>query len=180
MIKITFTEAEIAELFYAKEHHAQRKVRKKMSVLYLKSQGLAHQEIKQLERICEATLVTYLTEYQQAGGIEALKKVCQYPARSDLEAHKDLLSAHFRAHPPATSKEAAAMVEELTGLKRSPNRVRIFMQKLGMNIRRVSAIPAKADVAAQEKFLTEELEPRIQQARAGKRALFLSMPPILC
>jgi hypothetical protein len=46
------------------------------------------------------------------------------------------------------------MVEELTGLKRSPNRVRIFMKKLGMNIRRVRAIPAQADVAAQEKFLT--------------------------
>jgi hypothetical protein len=38
-------------------------------------------------------------------------------------------------------------------------------------------IPAKADVEAQEKFLENELKPRIQEAQEGKRALFLSMPP---
>ena len=47
------------------------------------------------------------------------------------------------------------------------------MKKLGMNIRKVGMMPAKADVAAQEKFLTQELEPRLQEARDGKRALFL-------
>lgn len=179
MLRIAFTDDEVVGLFYWKEHHPHRKVRKKMSVLYLKSQGLAHKEIKRLERICEATLLGYLGEYQQTGGIEALKKVRQYPARSEMDAHKDKLSAHFREYPPATSKEAAAKMEDLTGIRRSPNRVRIFMKKIGMDIRKVGMIPAKADVAVQEKFLAEELEPRIQAAREGKRALFLSMQPTL-
>ena len=64
-------------------------------------------------------------------------------------------------------------MEALTGIKRSPNRVRIFMKNMGMDIRKVGMIPAKADVAAQEKFLADELEPRLQEAREGKRALFL-------
>lgn len=90
----------------------------------------------------------------------------------------ETLAAYFLEHPPATSREAAAK-EDLTGLKRSPERVRVFMKNLGMNIRKVGMIPAKADVAAQEKFLANELEPRLQEARDGKRALFLWMPRTL-
>ncbi|QQZ28130.1 hypothetical protein HMY34_04800 [Thiothrix subterranea] len=36
-LKITFTDDEVAELFYWKERHPHPRVRKKMSVLYLKS-----------------------------------------------------------------------------------------------------------------------------------------------
>ena len=42
-----------------------------------------------------------------------------------------------------------------------------------MNIRKVGMVPAKADVATQDKFLADELEPRLQEARDGKRTLFL-------
>ncbi|QQZ29837.1 hypothetical protein HMY34_14300 [Thiothrix subterranea] len=63
-LKITFTDDEVAELFYWKERHPHPRVRKKMSVLYLKSQQLTHKEIKRLERITEATLLAYLNAYQ--------------------------------------------------------------------------------------------------------------------
>ncbi|WGZ94488.1 MAG: hypothetical protein QJT81_00445 [Candidatus Thiothrix putei] len=74
-LKITFTEDEIAELFYWKERHPHPRVRKKMSVLYLKSQQLTHKEIKRLERITEATLLAYLNAYLQPNGLEALKEL---------------------------------------------------------------------------------------------------------
>ncbi|WGZ92732.1 MAG: hypothetical protein QJT81_12805 [Candidatus Thiothrix putei] len=41
------------------------------------------------------------------------------------------------------------------------------MKKIGMDIHKVGMIPAKADVEAQEKFLENELKPRIQEANAG-------------
>lgn len=175
-LKITFTDDEVAELFYWKERHPHPRVRKKMSVLYLKSQQLTHKEIKRLERITEATLLAYLNAYQQPNGLEALKEIRFNKPKSDLMAHKDQIEAYFREYPPATSKAAAAKIEELTGIKRSEDRVRIFMKKIGMDIRKVGMIPAKADVEAQEKFLENELKPRIQEAQEGKRALFLSMP----
>ena len=173
MLKIDFTDDEATELLYWKERHSHAKVRKKMSVLYLKSQNLSHKEIKRLERISENTLLEYLTEYQKPNGLEELKKTHFYQPKSELAAHTDTLIASFLKEPPATSKEAAARVEKLTGIKRSPDRVRIFMKKQGMAIRKVGMVPAKADVAAQEKFLTDELEPRLQEARDGKRTLFL-------
>ena len=73
MIKIEFTPKEIDALEYERYHHVDPKVQKKMEALYLKSQGITHQEICRLGRISEPTLVAYLKQYQ-AGGIEQLKK----------------------------------------------------------------------------------------------------------
>lgn len=74
MIKIEFTPKEIDALEYERYHHVDPKVQKKMEALYLKSQGITHQEICRLGRISEPTLVAYLKQYQ-AGGIEQLKKI---------------------------------------------------------------------------------------------------------
>lgn len=174
MLKINFSEEEITELFYCKEHHPHPRVRKKMSVLYLKSQKLSHKEIKRLERISEITLLAYLREYHQPNGMEELKITRFHKCVSELAPHTDMLKVYFLEHPPATCNEAAARIEELTGIKRSPCRVRIFLKNIGMDFRKVGMIPAKADEEKQKKFLEEELNPRIQEVREGKRTLFLS------
>jgi len=175
MLRLEFTQESIEELRYERYHHPHPRVQKKMSVLYLKSQGMAHKEIKQLEQICENTLLGYFREYQE-GGVERLKELRFCIPVSELAQHRATLEAYFREHPPATVKEATAKIEELTGIKRNPERVRQFMKKMGMKLRKVGTIPAKADVEAQERFVKEELEPRIAEAQVGKRNLFLSMP----
>lgn len=86
---------------------------------------------------------------------------------------------YFLEHPPATVAEAAAKIEMLTGIKRSREQVRVFMKKLGMKPFKVGMIPAKADVEVQEKFVVEELNPRVVEAQAGNRTLFLSTQPTL-
>ena len=73
MIKIEFTPEEIDALEYERYHYPDPKVQKKMEAVYLKSQGIAHQEICRLGRISEPTLVACLKQYQD-GGIEQLKK----------------------------------------------------------------------------------------------------------
>lgn len=49
-------------------------------------------------------------------------------------------------------KEAAYRIEEMTGIKRSSQRARIFLKKLGMKYRKTGTIPAKADPIEQEDF----------------------------
>ena len=68
--------------------------------------------------------------------------------------------------------EAAARIADLTGLQRGPTQVRQFLKSLGMKPRKVGQIPAKADVTAQEAFKTEQLEPRLAEAKAGQRVVF--------
>jgi transposase len=82
------------------------------------------------------------------------------------------LEAYFRKNPPKTLAQAAAKIEELTGIVRSREQVRVFLNSIGMSCRRVGVLPAKADPDKQEEFLKNELEPRLEEAKAGKRAVF--------
>ena len=121
--------------------------------------------------ISKPTFYRYLRDYQE-GGLEKLKEVPFHQPTSQLAEHRATLEAYFREHPPATVAAAAAKIEELTGLERRPTQVRQFLTALGMKPRKVGQIPAKADVAAQEQFRTEQLEPRLEEAQQGKRAVF--------
>ena len=141
---------------------------------WLKSQGLEHQEICRLAGLSSNTLRKYLRLFQ-AGGIKKLTELNFYAPASELERHRYQLETYFREHPPATLNEAAARIEELTGLRRSPSAVGRFLNALGMAPRRIGTIPSKADPEEQERFRVNELEPRLDQARQGKRAIFLSM-----
>ena len=68
--------------------------------------------------------------------------------------------------------EAAEKIFALTGVQRKPTQVRRFLKHLGMKPRRVAAIPAKADPEVQEKYLREILAPKLEEAKAGQRAVF--------
>ncbi len=174
MIKIEFTDQDVKEIKRLRYKHAHPRVRQRMEVLWLKSQGLKHQEICRLAGVSSNTLRKYLKLFQ-AGGTKQLMELNCYAPTSELERHRFRLAAHFREHPPATLNEAAAIIQVLTGLKRSPSAVGTFLNALGMAPRRVGTIPSKADPQKQEDFLINELEPRLAEAKQGKRAIFLSM-----
>jgi transposase len=89
-----------------------------------------------------------------------------------LEEHRERLEDYFRHHPPATIKEAAAKIKDLTGIERKESQVRAFLKALGMQCRKVGMLPAKADPDEQAAFKTDQLEPRLAEAQAGQRAAF--------
>lgn len=177
MIRINFPQSDIKKIKQLRYDDPHPRVRRRMDVLWLKSQGLPHKEICQLTDISSNTLRKYLRLYQ-SGGVEKLMTLNFYTPTSELEKHRDLLEIHFRAHPPATLKEAMANIEQLTGIKRSPSAVGKFLTSMGMRPRKVGAIPEKADTEQQENFKINELEPRLEEAKDGKRAIFLSTQPI--
>lgn len=86
MIQVEFTEQRIEELKYERYHHPHPRVQQKMEVLYLKSQGLAHQDIRRVCNISKTTLTVYLRQYL-AGGIERLKQLDYQGQPSALNAH---------------------------------------------------------------------------------------------
>lgn len=142
-----------------------------MEALWLKSQGLSHREIAKLTGISPNTLRSYLKDYLE-GGIEKLKEIHFYRPKSELVEHKETIEDYFRSSPPASIKEAIAKIEDLTGIKRSPTQVRLFLKSLGMRCLKVGVIPAKADPDIQADFKKKELEPRLEEAASGKRAVF--------
>jgi hypothetical protein len=87
---------------------------------------------------------------------------------SALEGHRLTLKAVFEQHPPHNSNEAADRIEELTGGRLSPSRVRKFLHRLGMSVRKTGHVPAKADSDKQRDFLAGTLEPLIARALRGE------------
>ena len=143
-IKIEFTPEAIDALEYERYHHPHPKVQRKMEALYLKSQGLEHQEIRRLCRIAsKTTLTTYLKQYQE-GGIEGLKQLNYQGQTNELLGYAPTLEEEFKARPPRSTSQAQATIEKLTGVKRSPTQIRAFMKRLGMRCRKVGYVPGKA------------------------------------
>jgi transposase len=152
MIQIEFSVADIKALQEEKRSHPDRRVRRRMETLHLKALGYPHQEIGQIVGITQKTLRDYLRLYQ-AGGLEALKVRKFYQPESALEPHRAILEAEFKARPAPSMKEAAARVEQLTGVRRSPDQVRRYLTKLGLKRLKTGQVPAKADPQAQAEFL---------------------------
>lgn len=182
MIRIEFSAEMIAELDYERYHHPHPRVQQKMEVLYLKSQGLMHAEIRRLCHISKTTLVSYLNQYIE-GGVARLQQLEYRGQPSPLNAHAASVEAHFREHPPQTVTAAQAAIKQLTGIERSPTQVKAFLKRLGMQRRKVGFVPGKSGtpekIAEQEQFQQEQLEPALALAKQGQQDLFLSMLLIL-
>jgi transposase len=125
---LLFTDEIIKQLRFERYHHPHPLVQRKMESLLLKSQGLSHKQIGKIVGVSQLTLRSYFEQYQQ-GGIEELKKLNFYRPTSELEQHKGTIKEEFTNHPPATLKEAAAKIKEITGIERSTVQVGKFLKK---------------------------------------------------
>jgi transposase len=170
MIHIDFTPEQIDALHFERFHHPHPRVQQKMEAVYLKSQGLLHQDICRLTRITENTLRSFLRQYQE-GGIERLKRTDWAGPTGELDEHRATLEEYFRQNPPRSTTHAAGDIERLTGIRRGPTQVRQCLKGLGLKFRKVGMIPAKADADAQAKFLGEELQPRLRRAQRLRRVV---------
>lgn len=146
---------------------------------------LSHQEIVRLTGISPNTLRKYLQDYVE-GGIEKLKEINFNRPTSKLTEHQQKIEDYFRTNPPASINEAIVKIEELTGIKRSPTQVRIFLKSIGMRCLKVAKsagqkllsgelrgfVPGKADPDVQAEFKKKERVPRLEEAKIGKRAVF--------
>ena len=149
MIQVDISPNDVGIIKYGRNHHPHPRVQQRMDVLWLKNNNLPHKKIAQLADVGENTVTTYIRMYKE-GGIEK----------------------YFKDNPPASIKEAASKIEQLTGIKRSETQVRQFLASIGIKRRKVGTIPAKADLDEQRKFKDEKLQPRLEEAKAGKRKVF--------
>ncbi len=173
MLRLTFSAEIIAELEYWRYYHPHPhpRVHQKMEVSYLKAKGLSNQPLCELAGICPNTLRNYFKQYL-AGRIPALQSWQVGGDHSELEQHTDTLETYFRQHPAVSLKQAIHKIEELTGLKRSPKQVGVFLKKLGIKRLKSPAVSAKFDEEEQTEFKTHQLEPGLTEATAGLREVF--------
>lgn len=139
------------EIDKLRNNHPNKQIRKRLSVLHFKSLKFPHKAI-QLVVECSAQLVTSALKMYLRGGLKEILEVKRHVRVSELEVYRDRILEKFRESPPATAKQAAAMMHELTSIKRGPTQTKRFLHKLGLKPRKTAAVPAKADPQKQEEF----------------------------
>lgn len=144
MIKLNISKKQKEQLHYERYNHPHPHVQKKMEVLYLKSTNkLSHELICEIARVTPNTLRSYLKQFKR-GGVEKLKEINFYQPERELKEHTNTIEKYLREHPPSTIAEASCMIEKLTGVKRGLTQTGIFIKSLGVKLRKVGTIPAKA------------------------------------
>jgi hypothetical protein len=61
--------------------------------------------------------------------LTAVYKYDKHKRKSELNAHSELIEKELEKHPPQSINEAGAVIERLTGIKRSPTQIRVFLKK---------------------------------------------------
>jgi transposase len=170
-IHISETDANAAK--YDMFEHPNLLAQKRAMCLLMKYLNFEHEAIARVLGCHRGTVANYLDLYESSG-YEGLLQISYNQSVSNLDAYGSTVETSFRENPPRTVKEAAHRIKELTGIKRSNSRVRAFLHRMGMSVRRTGQIPAKADFEEQQRFHDETLQPLLQQADAGKcHVLFL-------
>jgi transposase len=129
MRRFIFTEEDIQSFQFERYYHPDPVVQRRMEVLWLKSQGFTHESIARVAGVSRRTVQRYLDEFEQ-GGIEALQTVTWNQPQSDLAEHRTTLAKYFEDHPPRSAREAQALIEEQTGIRRGLTQVRHFLKKI--------------------------------------------------
>lgn len=121
--------------------HPDPSVQRRMEVLRLKAHGQKHEQIAELSGLSRPTVQRLLDKYQ-SGGLAEVRSY-HWPGRTGaLDVHQATLEAEFKQRPPHTVAEACDRIEQLTGVRRCPTRVRQFLrERLGLRWRKVAAIP---------------------------------------
>jgi transposase len=174
MRQITFSDADVQALTYERYHHPDPRVQRSMEILWLKHHGFPHDRIAAVAAASRSTVQRCLHDYRE-GGLERIRAVLLKPSRSDLDDHRVCLQESFTQQPPRCVKEAQDQIEKRTGIRRGETQVRHFLHRLGLKPRKVAAIPIPPNstleehVKNQAEFRTTQLEPRLEEARQGKR-----------
>ena len=175
---IIFTAEERSALAHDRFHHPDPRVQRKMEVLWLKSHGLSHDEIAAYADVSRRTVQRYLDEYLE-GGLARLRRSSQRQTKGALAEYQDSLEEYFQKHPVRSTKQAQAIIERQTGIRRGLTQVHRFLKDhLGLRWRKTGAIPVPPKKTVEEHareqatFLREKLEPRLKQARRGRRQVY--------
>jgi len=128
MRTFTFSPAVLAEIRHDRYHHPHPRVQRKMEVLWLKSQGLTHADSARLADVAPRSVQRYLDAFEH-GGLDRVRQLRWHGTACELDEHQPCLEAYFLEHPPRSAREAQAVIEELTGIRRGLSQVRAFLKK---------------------------------------------------
>src|SRR3954465_15204133 len=111
MRHLTFSVGELRAIARERYPHPDPRVQRKMTVLWLKHQGLPHDDIARLAGVSRRSVQRYLAEFLQAG-LPRIRPANWVSPHSALDQPRRSLEDHFRQHPPHSVKQARQVIEQ--------------------------------------------------------------------
>lgn len=151
----SFPETVVEEIADARYGHPDPRVQERMEILWLKSKNETHGRIAELANVSRSTVQRTLRIYA-AKGLDGIRSFGWKGQPSARTPHRATIEEAFRQHPPHTAHDAARRIEELTGVRRKPSRVRKFLKDdLGMKCLKVAPIPVPPKKTVEEHARTQ-------------------------
>ena len=185
-ISLQVSEAELDKLSYERLAYPHSMIQKGIFAVYLKAALQYRNEMIGLIVGLHYNVVSHWIEVYKAKGFEGLLSNNYGTNTSELASHGQSIFSSFASQPPMSATEAAIRIQEMTGIRRSEQQVRVFMKKHGLKCIKCGHIPAKADTEKQQQWKEQFLDPAMEAAKEGKIHLLFCdaahfvLQPFLC
>jgi transposase len=166
------TPEQYEEIHYMQSHHPLPTIQKRMAIIALADKTLlSYGKIAEVLWVHPNTVTNTIIAFERYG-VEGLTLWRKEGTKGELLPFDSLMREVWGKRPPASLKEAAVVLEEVTGVKCCQSTVRSYLLHLGFNRRKAGSVPGKADPDKQENFLAKVIEPRLADAKAGRRSVY--------
>jgi len=146
----SFSEAVVEAIARDRYQHPHPRVQERMEILWLKCKNESHDRIAEWANVSRSTVQRTLRIYV-AKGLDGVRSFGGKGRPRALTPHRATIEEEFRPRPPHTAREAARRIEERTGVRRKPSRIRKFLKDdLGMNCLEVAPIPVSPEKTVEE------------------------------
>jgi len=112
------------------ERHFGKRVAKQILYITLLVFSVERKKIREIFGASDVTLCKYGAAIREEK-LESVFEQNYNRPQSDLEIYRELIEQKFEESPPATRREAALIIEKLTGVKRGLTQVGKFLKKGG-------------------------------------------------
>jgi transposase len=133
MLRVSICPTDLATIHHDRFYHPQPHIMMRMHTLALHHKGESAARIAILLDRNPKTIRACLRTYQE-GGLQAVYQYEKHKHECKLDSHASLIEQELGNHPPQSSHAAGALIETLTGIKRSPTQVRAFLKKRGISV----------------------------------------------
>lgn len=128
MIKVHISEEDITTIKHDRFYHPQPHIMMRMHTLALHYKGESAQSISRLLDRDPRTIRTCLKKYRE-GGLKAVYEYEKHKKECEFDGFSELIEKELENRPPQSATEAGRIIEELTGIRRSPTQIREFLKK---------------------------------------------------
>jgi transposase len=179
MLPLNISQADAMTANIVRKKDKSSLVRDRMHAIYLLYEGYDRQTCAHIIGCRPNTITDYIRLYNKEG-LEGLRRLKYHKSETKLIEYQSAIQESLKELKPSTIREIRDHIHEKYGIDRSPERIRVFVKRIGLKYRKVGTLPGGKDVdkwlVEQADFLKLTLKPLIDKALSKEIDLLQQFP----